>query len=339
MFMSGISVNSNLHAKLREINSDNKITSKEAKELNDLAKSDGTISYDEQQVLESVASEKDFTAVKRTGKATFDPLKLSFNKQSPIDVETKNELKKTVSDNRLNKATELIFRAMDGAGTNEEAIVKILEYLPKEERSKVRDKFNEKYLDKTGKSFDAWIDKELNTIADEPIKSKIYSLVDRSVGEPSPLRKNFEKEFRDFSKKHWSDANSMATGSLNNAIVTASFGTLGDGCTEWQSQIMNVAQNWASSDPSKHISIEEIHVDVGIAGSANHNLARATFPDGTTAILDPWSNPDKPFHDEETYRVEHGGKLFEGAYRNKDKFFGERKEISYVNNQTYYPNH
>jgi hypothetical protein len=235
----------------------------------------------------------------------------------------------------IDQAAETIYKAMKGMGTDEDAIIKALKDLPPEDRSKVRDKFNEKYLDKTGYSFDAWIDSELGQNGDKATLETVYALVDRSNPNPvSDLRKNFEGEFRKDCIQHAKDAGSIATGTMNNIAVTVTFGAKGDGCSAWQDWMDGAVDKWRAEG----CNVEPVHVDVGPGGSLNHNLFRITFPDGTSSILDPWANPEKPFHDEAEYKAEHGGQIFTGQYHKGESMSG-RKEIEYAPSQPYYPNH
>ncbi|MEK7433207.1 MAG: hypothetical protein AABZ74_08760 [Cyanobacteriota bacterium] len=323
--MSGnFSVSSQAYSAIKDIASDKKITKDEVKKLSEVV-GDSEVS---QKILSNIEQGNDFSVSVSARSAKNSPIELNFSKGV---VKTEQSAKDFLRDKILDKATDMIFKAMDGMGTDEKTIVKVLEKVPREERSKIRDKFNEKYLEKTGKSFDAWIDSELNTIADEKTKDKVYNLIDRSAP-MTPVRKEFETKFRALAQQHWKDAGSLATGSLNNAITSVSFGNWGDGCTAWQDWILDQGSNF------KDITIEPVHIDTGIAGAANHNLARVNFPDGTSAILDPWRNPDKPFHDEDEYKKEHG-KIFVGQYEKGESFRGPRQEIDYKGNNPYFDNH
>jgi hypothetical protein len=248
-----------------------------------------------------------------------------------VTVAPKADVMTEARSKAVENAAVTIYNAMAGIGTDENAMIKALTDLPPRDRPKVREKFNELYLDKTGYSFDAWVDSELGQNCDKANLGTIYALVDRSATEMSPLRKKFEADFRFQSVKHSADVNSVTSGWVNNVASVAGYG---QGCTGWQEWMDMELSKWEAEG----CKVESVHVD-STAGALNHNLARITFPDGTSCILDPWADPSKPFHDEAEYRAERGGKIFEGPFHFADKYAHGRNEIIYAAEQPYYPPH
>lgn len=145
----------------------------------------------------------------------------------------------------------------------------------------------------------------------------------------SQLQKDFEREFRSAAIARSSEQWSVTNGSVGNVITTFTGGALGDGCTAWQSWMSDHVQvdtDWMT----KGIQFEQVHIDAGPGGVANHNLALVRFPDGNALILDPWRDPDKPFWSVSEYR-EKFGPILQDQYTRGEAVFGTapRQEIRY----------
>jgi hypothetical protein len=164
------------------------------------------------------------------------------------------------------------------------------------------------------------------------------------TGGPKPSKpdvfqnSDFAQKFTDMSQKRAGQIGQVVSGWQGNAWAAATrlsalegkawkasglenltggnpFGKVqGEGCSDWAQWM------YATFDPSQgnalnakpgDFSIEKIHIDSGVAGLANHDLARVKFRDGETMVLDPWRDPKNPVWKESDYR-EKFGPMYQG---------------------------
>ncbi len=146
------------------------------------------------------------------------------------------------------------------------------------------------------------------TLAGADIAPVTGSTVTRPTAAPDPganLRPReeliaadpFFAAFAVAAEAHAYEANSIATGALNNVFNFFSLGALGDGCVAWRDWMMDW-YNTTDADASNVLSFDPVSY---WAGPFGHNFVRVTLRDGRRFILDPWRDPDSPIWTEEDY--------------------------------------
>ena len=106
--------------------------------------------------------------------------------------------------------------------------------------------------------------------------------------------------FTKAAQQHARDQWSVTTGGLGNFLTGITFGLIGDGCSAWQTWMMDYYTNELTDAERKQIkSWDQVHFTTLLG--FNHNTIRVRFHDGRCLVLDPWRNRDNPVWGEEHY--------------------------------------